>query len=57
MILKYVFSVLYKFIDHFVGFESLTQVIELMVFRDVMPSSLVPMYKTTHSHISEDHHD
>jgi hypothetical protein len=56
MILKYVLSVLYLLLDH-VRFEFLIGVgIEMMVVRDVMPSCLVPMFKTAHSHISEDHH-
>ena len=57
MILKYVLSLLYLFLDHIVGFEFLIgDGIEMMVVRAVMPSCLVPMFKTTHSHISEYHH-
>jgi len=56
VILKYVLSILYLFLDH-VGFEFLVGVgNEMMVVRDVTPSCLVPMFKTTHSHIFEDHH-
>jgi len=57
MILKYVLSILYLFLDHVVGFDFLIGVgIEMMVVRDVTPSCLVPVFKTTHSHLSEDHH-
>jgi hypothetical protein len=57
MILKYVLSILYLFLDHVVGFEFLLGVgIEMMVVRDVTTSYLVPVFKTTHSRISEDHH-
>jgi hypothetical protein len=57
MIMKYVLSISYLFLDHFVGFEFLIVVgIEMMVVMDVTPSCVVPIFKTTHSHISEDHH-
>jgi len=57
MILKYVLSIMYSFLDHVVGSEFLIGVgIEMMVVRDVTRSCLVPVFKTTHSHMAEDHH-
>lgn len=57
MILKYVSSILYLFLDHVVGFEFLIGVgIKMMVVRDVMPSCLVLVFKTTQNHMPEDHH-
>jgi hypothetical protein len=57
MILKYVLSISYLFLDNVVGFEfSIGVGVEMMVVRDVMPSCLVPMFETTHSYTSEDHH-